>query len=124
MWFSEVLSPLIVDSCSLNVSFCFQKMSVRADDVTPVTCTIKPPVYLQIGDTKTDAAHSGVCVVDVALPFGKPVNVSCCKTHTAVELMQGTKLYSVLSRNATRALLSSTVLPVASTSDTCSSSYC
>ncbi|XP_026163209.1 nicolin-1 [Mastacembelus armatus] len=50
-------------------------MSRSADGITPVTCTVKPPVYLHIGDAKTDTAHSGVCVVDVALPFGKPVNI-------------------------------------------------
>ncbi|KAM9700100.1 nicolin-1 isoform 1-T2 [Menidia menidia] len=41
----------------------------------PVACTVKPPVYLQIGDGKADAAHSGVCVVDVSLPFGQPANI-------------------------------------------------
>lgn len=51
-------------------------MSGGTDTIKPVTCTIKPPVYLQIGDVKTDAAHSGVCVVDVTLPYGQPVNVS------------------------------------------------
>ncbi|XP_075952214.1 nicolin-1 isoform X4 [Anarhichas minor] len=51
-----------------------KKMSGSSDDIKPVSCTIKPPVHLQIGDTKADAAHSGVCVVDVTLPFGKPVN--------------------------------------------------
>ncbi|XP_060897664.1 nicolin-1 isoform X4 [Labrus mixtus] len=50
-------------------------MSGSSDEIKPVSCTIKPPVYLHIGDTKTDPAHSGVCVVDVTLPFGKPVNV-------------------------------------------------
>lgn len=51
-------------------------MSESGDEIKPVSCTIKPPVYLHIGETKTDPAHSGVCVVDVTLPFGKPVNVS------------------------------------------------
>ncbi|KAM4589047.1 nicolin-1 [Odontesthes bonariensis] len=41
----------------------------------PVPCTVKSPVYLQIGDCKAGSAHSGVCVVDVSLPFGKPVNI-------------------------------------------------
>uniref|UniRef100_A0A667WJC5 Nicolin 1 n=1 Tax=Myripristis murdjan TaxID=586833 RepID=A0A667WJC5_9TELE len=41
----------------------------------PVTCTIKPPVNLQIGDTKTDSPRSGVAVVDITLPFGKTVNI-------------------------------------------------
>ncbi|XP_041835327.1 nicolin-1 [Melanotaenia boesemani] len=50
-------------------------MSRSTDNMEPVTCTIKPPVYLQIGDSKADAAHSGVCVVDVSLPFGKTVNI-------------------------------------------------
>ncbi|XP_060925770.1 nicolin-1 [Limanda limanda] len=40
-----------------------------------VTFTIKPAVHLQIGDTKADAARSGICVVDVSLPFGKPVSI-------------------------------------------------
>ncbi|KAE8298945.1 Nicolin-1 NPCEDRG Tubulin polyglutamylase complex subunit 5 [Larimichthys crocea] len=50
-------------------------MSGSMDDIKPVSCTIKPPVYLHIGDTRTDPAHSGVCVVDVTLPFGKAVNI-------------------------------------------------
>nr|XP_046241199.1 nicolin-1 [Scatophagus argus]XP_046241200.1 nicolin-1 [Scatophagus argus] len=50
-------------------------MSASTDVVEPVNCTVKPAVYLHIGDTKADPAHSGVCVVDVSLPFGKPVNV-------------------------------------------------
>ncbi|XP_034553441.1 nicolin-1 isoform X2 [Notolabrus celidotus] len=50
-------------------------MSESGDDFKPVSCTIKPPVYLHIGETKADPAHSGVCVVDVTLPFGKPVDV-------------------------------------------------
>ncbi|XP_068450690.1 nicolin-1 [Clinocottus analis] len=50
-------------------------MSGSSDDVKPVRCSIKPPVYLQIGDPKTDVAHSGVCVVDVTLPFGQTVNI-------------------------------------------------
>ncbi len=65
-------------------------MSGSTDDVKPVNCTIKPPVYLQIGDVKTEASHSGVCVVDVTLPFGKPVNVSCQLLQKAVDLMQNT----------------------------------
>uniref|UniRef100_A0A672ZCX3 Nicolin 1 n=1 Tax=Sphaeramia orbicularis TaxID=375764 RepID=A0A672ZCX3_9TELE len=43
--------------------------------VSPISCTVKPPVFLQIGETKTDTSRSGVCVVDVSLPFGKPVNI-------------------------------------------------
>uniref|UniRef100_A0A3B4WTP8 Nicolin 1 n=1 Tax=Seriola lalandi dorsalis TaxID=1841481 RepID=A0A3B4WTP8_SERLL len=43
--------------------------------LSAVTCTVKPPVYLQIGDTKVDTSHSGICVVDVTLPFGKPANI-------------------------------------------------
>lgn len=65
-------------------------MSGSTDDIKPVNCTIKPPVYLQIGDTKTDPSHSGVCVVDVALPFGKPVNVRYCLPQEAVDLVQST----------------------------------
>lgn len=41
----------------------------------PLCCTVKPPVYLQIGESKAEPAQSGVCVVDVTLPFGKPVSV-------------------------------------------------
>lgn len=51
-------------------------MSESTNDLKAVTCTVKPPVYLQIGDTKMDASHSGICVVDVNLPFGKSANVS------------------------------------------------
>lgn len=65
-------------------------MSESTDDIKPVSCTIKPPVYLQIGDTKTDPAHSGVCVVDVTLPFGKPVNVRCHLSQKAVDWMKST----------------------------------
>ncbi|XP_071771450.2 nicolin-1 [Centroberyx gerrardi] len=50
-------------------------MSESDDGVKPVTCTIKPPVNLQIGDTKTDTSRSGVSVVDITLPFGKTVNI-------------------------------------------------
>ncbi|KAM3878248.1 nicolin-1 [Diretmus argenteus] len=50
-------------------------MSGSSDSVKSVTCTIKPPVNLQIGDTKTDAPRSGVSVVDISLPFGKTVNI-------------------------------------------------
>uniref|UniRef100_A0A8D2ZYH2 Nicolin 1 n=1 Tax=Scophthalmus maximus TaxID=52904 RepID=A0A8D2ZYH2_SCOMX len=50
-------------------------MSACTDDVKAVTCTVKPPVYLHIGETKPDAAHSGICVVDVTLPFGKPASI-------------------------------------------------
>lgn len=41
----------------------------------PVFCTVKPPVNLQIGDTKTDISQSGVNVIDVTFPTGQPVNV-------------------------------------------------
>lgn len=51
-------------------------MSGRANEVQSVSCTVKPAVYLHIGGAKTEAAHSGVCVVDVSLPFGKTANVS------------------------------------------------
>ncbi|XP_029989270.1 nicolin-1 [Sphaeramia orbicularis] len=50
-------------------------MSGNSDDIKPISCTVKPPVFLQIGETKTDTSRSGVCVVDVSLPFGKPVNI-------------------------------------------------
>lgn len=49
-------------------------MSVSCEDLKPVTCTVKAPVFLQIGDPKTEC-QSGVCVVDVSLPFGKSVNI-------------------------------------------------
>lgn len=65
-------------------------MSGDADDIKPVTCTVKAPVYLQIGDTKTDTAHSGVCVVDVTLPFGKSVNVRNLSAQKAAELQYDT----------------------------------
>lgn len=65
-------------------------MSGDADDIKPVTCTVKAPVYLQIGDTKTDTAHSGVCVVDVTLPFGKSVDVRNLSPHKAAELQYST----------------------------------
>ncbi|XP_061730990.1 nicolin-1 [Nerophis ophidion] len=45
------------------------------DVIKHVTCTVKPPVYLHFGDSKEDPSHSGVCVLDVNLPFGKSVNV-------------------------------------------------
>lgn len=51
------------------------EMSISGDSNQPVSCTIKSPVYLQIGDAKTDSSRSGVCVVDVTLPFGKTVNI-------------------------------------------------
>ncbi|XP_068599077.1 nicolin-1 [Brachionichthys hirsutus] len=50
-------------------------MSGGADDVKPVTCTVKPPVYLRVGDDVADPARSGVCAVDVSPPFGRPVNI-------------------------------------------------
>ncbi|XP_028296767.1 nicolin-1-like isoform X3 [Gouania willdenowi] len=40
-----------------------------------VSCSIKPAVHLHIGHAPSNAARSGVCVVDVHLPFGKPVNI-------------------------------------------------
>ncbi|XP_077434108.1 nicolin-1 isoform X2 [Vanacampus margaritifer] len=51
---------------------------MSADDVTKgVACTLKPPVFLHFGggDGKTQACCSGVCVIDVALPPGKTVNI-------------------------------------------------
>ncbi|XP_068170936.1 nicolin-1 [Antennarius striatus] len=50
-------------------------MSGGAGGVRPVSCTVKPPVFLRIGDDQADPAQSGVCVVDVTLPFGKTVNI-------------------------------------------------
>lgn len=46
-------------------------------DEQAVSCTIKPAVYLSIGGAEA-AARSGVCVLDVHLPFGRTVNVRCC----------------------------------------------
>lgn len=40
-----------------------------------LSCTVKPAVYLNIGAEA--AARSGVCVLDVNLPFGKAVDVRC-----------------------------------------------
>ncbi|XP_038157725.1 nicolin-1 [Cyprinodon tularosa] len=45
-------------------------MSKISDGRQPVSCIVKPPVYFQIG-----ASKAGVCVVDVSLPFEKPVNI-------------------------------------------------
>uniref|UniRef100_A0A3P9IJ57 Nicolin 1 n=1 Tax=Oryzias latipes TaxID=8090 RepID=A0A3P9IJ57_ORYLA len=50
-------------------------MSCSADHSESVDCTVKPPVFLQIGDAKGDSARSGVCVVDVTLPHGKLINI-------------------------------------------------
>lgn len=86
------------------VTSCFQKMSRGTDDVQSVTCTIKPAVYLHIGDAKTDSARSGVCVVDVSLPFGKPVNVSCRNLNGTSGIHDNHHMISHL-----HALLSSTV---------------
>lgn len=52
-------------------------MSQGVDGIRPLSCNIKPAVYLHIRDAKADPAQSGVCVVDVSLPFGKQVSVSC-----------------------------------------------
>lgn len=40
-----------------------------------VACTVKSPIALQIGDTKTDTARPGVYIIDVTLPFGKSVDI-------------------------------------------------
>ncbi|XP_051932112.1 nicolin-1 [Hippocampus zosterae] len=51
---------------------------MSADDVTKgVACTMKPPVFLHFGggDGKKQGCCSGVCVIDVALPPGKTVNI-------------------------------------------------
>lgn len=42
-----------------------------------MSCTVKPAVYLSIGAPAEAEARSGVCVLDVTLPFGKAVDVSC-----------------------------------------------
>ena len=70
-------SLLVISNPSVSLPV-FQKMSA----VQPVTCTIKPPVYLHVGGPKTDPARSGVCVVDVSLPFRKPLNVSASVSMT------------------------------------------
>lgn len=57
----------------------YDREQMSADDVTKgVACTLKPPVFLHFGgrDSKTQGCCSGVCVIDVALPPGKTVNVS------------------------------------------------
>ncbi|XP_037534939.1 nicolin-1 [Nematolebias whitei] len=50
-------------------------MSGSADGRQPVASTVKAPVFLRIGDSTTEPTPSGVCVLDVTLPLGKPVNV-------------------------------------------------
>ncbi|XP_021165807.1 nicolin-1 isoform X2 [Fundulus heteroclitus] len=50
-------------------------MSKFSDGRQPISCTVKAPVYLQIGESRAETAQSGVCVVDVALPFGKAVSI-------------------------------------------------
>ncbi|KAM4612713.1 nicolin-1 [Polymixia lowei] len=50
-------------------------MSGSSDSIKPLTCTIKPPVNLQIGDGKSETSRSGVSVVDITFPFGKAVNI-------------------------------------------------
>ncbi|KAG7252853.1 hypothetical protein CRUP_032135 [Coryphaenoides rupestris] len=50
-------------------------MSEGGDIADHVTCTVKAAVNLQIGDTKTESARSGVSVVDVNLPFGKTADI-------------------------------------------------
>lgn len=42
--------------------------------VEPVSCTIKTPVALQIGDTVSDLSRPGVYITDITL--AEPVNVS------------------------------------------------
>lgn len=44
-----------------------------------MSCTVKPAVYLRLGAEA--AAPSGVCVLDVQLPFGKAVDVSSTSGH-------------------------------------------
>lgn len=64
-------------------------MSGRAHEGQSVSCTVKPAVYLHIGQNggaKTEAAHSGVCVVDVSLPFGKTANVGARKVCVGVSV--------------------------------------
>uniref|UniRef100_A0A3Q3B115 Uncharacterized protein n=1 Tax=Kryptolebias marmoratus TaxID=37003 RepID=A0A3Q3B115_KRYMA len=50
-------------------------MSENADSRQPMASTVKPPVYLQIGHSTAGTAHSGVCVLDVSPPVGKPVSI-------------------------------------------------
>lgn len=55
---------------------CMLMMSGRGHEgATPVNCTVKPPVYLHIGGATGEQKQSGVCVLDVSLPFGHTVNV-------------------------------------------------
>ncbi|XP_029947852.1 nicolin-1 isoform X2 [Salarias fasciatus] len=61
---------------------------------SPVSCTVKPAVFLQIGDVKTDASRCGVCVVDVSLPCGRPANIeeisfqNCYTSSVTVRLLR------------------------------------
>lgn len=50
-------------------------MSGGGEDTKTVMCTVKSPVFLQLGGPNSEAVKSGVCVVDVTLPFGKSVNI-------------------------------------------------
>ncbi|KAG7494117.1 hypothetical protein JOB18_023255 [Solea senegalensis] len=50
-------------------------MSGRCDQQRALTCTVKPALYLNMGERPCDAAQSGVCVVDVTLPFGKTADI-------------------------------------------------
>lgn len=51
-------------------------MSGRGHEAAaPVSCSVKPAVYLHIGGASEEMEQSGVCVLDVSLPFGQTVNV-------------------------------------------------
>ncbi|XP_075869486.1 nicolin-1 [Nelusetta ayraudi] len=41
----------------------------------PVSCSVKPAVYLHIGGATEEQEQSGVCVLDISLPFGQTLNV-------------------------------------------------
>ncbi|XP_067098886.1 nicolin-1 [Osmerus mordax] len=40
-----------------------------------VPCTVKTPVALQLGDSKSDTSRPGVYIIDVTLPIGRTVNI-------------------------------------------------
>uniref|UniRef100_A0A1A7Y7W5 Nicolin 1 n=1 Tax=Iconisemion striatum TaxID=60296 RepID=A0A1A7Y7W5_9TELE len=50
-------------------------MNSSADGREPVSCTVKPPVHLHIGESKAEPVLSGVCVVDVTPHLGKPISI-------------------------------------------------
>lgn len=43
--------------------------------IKPVSCTVKTPVALRLGDAKNDQSRPGVYIIDVCLPIGQTVNI-------------------------------------------------